>query len=127
MAIRNWPARGIVITWAVSLVAMIGGVVLVGLSDAGGDTREARSIVVCLACVWTPAIITSRWFAGLPHARWRPPKLLFLWGCLGAAIFALHSVAQEQRAMELYYVLMPPVVLIVVVITWTWLSAREQG
>ena len=78
-----------------------------------------------LLLVLGATIATSSWFAkAKPHVHWRLAKVCFLWllAVTGTAI-ARSLVSRDDR--DIVYFLVSPLAVVLVVITWTWLTARE--
>lgn len=93
------------------------------------QAKETAGVGLALAAavaLLVATFVTSRWFAlAKPHAHWRPVKLWFLWG-LAIAVFLVASDAVSRDDRSMVYVLALPLSIVLVVITWTWLTTREQ-
>jgi len=91
------------------------------------ESGEANSLVLAVLVVSLAAtILTCRWFAVVrPRAHWRAVKLWSLWG-LAAAAAALLQSNLGPGDITLETGLLSPPIAVLIVITWTWWTAREQ-
>ena len=96
------------------------------IANQAKQTATNALVLAVLVVSLAATILTCRWFAVVrPRAHWRAVKLWSLWG-LAAAAAALLQSNLGPGDITLETGLLSPPIAVLIVITWTWWTAREQ-
>jgi hypothetical protein len=127
--IREWHAGHIGGLWGVAVLWVWATMVLLELRFGRGESPEVASLLVGVTALVSLAmvVVTAVWATGHPHAKWHPLKLALLWLLVGIVSSLWYLGRSEDVVLLLSFFLVVPAWISMVVVTWTWLSAREGG
>jgi len=119
MRLREWSGTRLVAALAAGWVAAY-----ILFFVAINTKNLVSESLVALAWVFTvmPSVIATVWSWNRTELRsWHFGKFLILWGLLGFLLFVFRNI---ERGLEIIVVLLGGIPLLV--LTWSWLTAREK-
>lgn len=127
LRVRNWHAGHIAGVWGFGGLGVTAAVIVLEAQFGSGRSPEMALLVMVIAMLMSVIMVavTAVWATGHPHASWHPLKLLLLWFLVGLVSVLWYAARYEDAILVMMFFLVVPLWIAMIIVTWTWLSARE--
>ena len=115
--------KRLVRAWSVALACTIAGFLTVAAAN-GADAADLVAMLLAFGGQGWGIVQTGRALSDSPHRHWHPMKIVLLWVLVAAICAAAVSLTGNWVAVAVLGG--AAAIGVVAVLTWTWLSSREE-